>query len=474
MNPQGMNVLALQDALRTGDLTSEALVLHFLDRIARIDHGDPAYNSVYMVNPDALAIARACDREREEGSVRGVMHGIPVLLKDNINTGDRQTTTAGANILKHHFAKDDAALVQTLRAQGAIVLGKTNLTELACFKSFRTVNGFSSLAGYVLCPWDTDADPSGSSTGSAVAVSLGLAPVAIGTETGGSIMSPAMRNGVVGLKPTIGLVSRRGIVPISPTLDTAGPMGRTVTDVAALLTAMVTKDNQDPITLSQPQQRTDYTDALFTSLKGRRIGLDNSGYDELSPKRKAAYDQVVSILTDQGCEIIENLDIQQTKRIYHVMKYEFHTSLNHYLAKEGLGLTLRDIVRYNEQDAKANLKYGQEVLMDALHHASGGMTDPDYILALTERDEAKRALEATFETNQLDLIYFASYTSLGPHCGFPTLSLPIDLDEDGMPIGTYFLAPYWREDTLIAIASNIERALARTFDPLQSHQKSTG
>jgi amidase len=335
------------------------------------------------------------------------------------------------------------------------------------------VNGYSSLAGYVLCPWNTEADPSGSSTGSAVAVSLALAPVAVGTETGGSIMSPSMKNGVVGLKPTIGLVSRRGIVPISPTLDTAGPIGKTVTDVAALLTAMAAKDEGDPITLSQPDIPTDYTEALFTSLQGKRIGLDRSGYDELSLQRKAAFDQIVAQLADLGCVIVENLDIQQTKRIYHVMKYEFHNAINHYLAKEGLNLTLKDIVRYNEQDAKANLKYGQEVLLDALHHTSGAMIDKEYLLALQERDEAKRSLDAVFDTHQLDMIYFASYTSLGPHCGFPTLSLPVGLDEEGMPIGTYFLAPYWKESHLIAIASGLEQALGLSFNPLDNQSKST-
>jgi amidase len=362
---------------------------------------------------------------------------------------------------------EDAQLVATLRKQGAIILGKTNLTELACFKSFDTVNGFSSLAGYVLCPWNTEEDPSGSSTGSAVSMALGLAPVAIGTETGGSIMSPSMKNGVVGLKPTIGLISRRGIVPISSTLDTAGPMGRTVTDVAALLSVLSEQDEEDPITQTNPFPSKDYTAFRNLPLTKKRIGIDKTHYDNSSPKRQQAFDRIVSMLEQLGCTIVDNLDIKQTKRIYHVMKYEFKNNINHYLYNEGLDITLFDIVRFNEQNPPANLKYGQKVLKDALHHSSGKMVEEEYLAALNERTEAKRNLEAIFTEHKLDMIYFASYTSLGPHCGFPTLSLPVDFDEDHMPIGTYFLAPYWQEGTLIQVASNLETTLNQTFDPLQ-------
>lgn len=469
MNIDTMTVIDLQAALTNNQLTSEELVLHYMKRISSIDQGTPRYNSVYMINPDALSIARALDLERQQGTVRSVMHGIPVLLKDNINTGDKQTTTAGANILKDHRALQDAYLVQTLRNQGAIVLGKTNLTELACFKSFNTVNGFSSLAGYVLCPWNIEEDPSGSSTGSAVSVALGLSPVAIGTETGGSIMSPSMKNGVVGLKPTIGFVSRNGIVPISSTLDTAGPMGKTVADVAALLTVLPETDPFDPITASRPNNMVDYTKHLTTSLSGKRIGIDRSGYDNLSKQRQLVFDQVCSTLTQLGCVIVDTLNIQQTKRIYHVMKYEFKANINHYLHQEGYNLTLWDIVHYNRARATENLKYGQKVLKDALYHSSGSMTEEEYLLALEERKTASDALNEVFQTNKLDMIYFATYTSLGPHCGFPTLSLPVGMDESNMPIGTYFLAPYWQEHILIEVASALEQSLGLTFDPLKKN-----
>lgn len=468
MNLETMTILDLQEALENQTITSEQLVLHYMKRIASIDQGDTPYNSVYMINPDALYIAKMLDKERQDGLVRSVMHGIPVLLKDNINTGDKQTTTAGANILKHHRAIRDAKIVETLREQGAIILGKTNLTELACFKSFQTVNGFSSLAGYVLCPWNIEEDPSGSSTGSAVSVSLRLAPVSIGTETGGSIMSPSMKNGVVGLKPTIGFVSRSGIVPISSTLDTAGPMGNSVADVAALLSVLPDYDPSDPVTLTRPDEDIDYTSFLSDSLQGKRIGIDTTHYDSLSKKRQQAFDNVCHIMEELGATIVKDLNIKQTKRIYLVMKYEFKNLINQYFAEEGLDLTLRDVVRYNEQDPKANLKYGQEVLLDSLHHASGLLNEEDYVKALEEKAEAKSALETIFKDHKLDMIYFAGYTSLGPHCGFPTLSLPIGLDEDKMPIGTYFLAPYWHEQTLIEVASAVEQRIDTIFYPLKN------
>lgn len=467
MDLLAMNIPAMQQAMENGTLTSYELTKFYMKRIVQIDNGDPNYNSVFEVNPDALFLARQRDAERARGDVRSTIHGIPVLLKDNINTGDKTRTTAGANILMNHFAKDDAFLVKTLREQGAVILGKTNLTELACFKSFNTVNGFSSLAGYVLCPWNTEEDPSGSSTGSAVAVSLRLAPLAIGTETGGSIMSPSMKNGVVGIKPTIGHVSRRGIVPISSTLDTAGPMATNVTDAALLLGAIRANDPLDPVTNIKDPQPIDYAVHLKKNgLKGKRIGIDRSKFDELSQQRQAAFEQVLAIFRDQGATLVEDLDIQQTKQIYHVMKYEFKRNLNAYLAQEGLPITLQDIVDFNHRDEQANLKYGQDVLLDALNHTSGQLNEPEYLDALDERDKATKALNEIFATHQLDMIYFASYTSLGPHCGYPTLSLPIGFDEDNMPIGTYFLARHEREDQLIEIAYALEQQLNLTFDPL--------
>jgi len=464
-----MTVLKIQEALNNKKFTSYDMVLYYLDRIANIDHGESNYNSVYEVNPDALNIARVLDKERQEGKIRGFMHGIPVLLKDNINTKDKTHTTGGANILKNHFAKEDAHIVKVLRKQGAIILGKTNLTELACFKSFNTVNGFSSLGGYVLCPWDVEVDPSGSSTGSAVSVALNLAPVAIGTETGGSIMSPSSLNGVVGIKPTIGFTSRKGIIPISSTLDTAGPMAKNVTDAAVLLSAIRTNDIDDPITNQKNDEVIDYTKHLkLNNLKGKRVGIDRSRFKDLSLSRREHFEKIIEYMKTLGIEIVEDLKIEQTKLIYHIMKYEFKACINKYLNSEGLNITLKDIINFNHEKEKENLKFGQQVLLEAEHHTTGRMIEKEYFDALEEREKAKTKLEQLFKDNNLDMLYFANYTSLGPQCGFPTMTIPIGLDEKNMPIGTYFLAPMFQEGTLINISYNIEKMINRKFNPLKN------
>jgi len=468
INLLDMTILEMQKAMEDKSLTAHAIVLYYLNRIAKIDNGETKYNSVFEVNPDALNIARKLDLERENNIVRSNMHGIPVLLKDNINTGDKMHTTAGANILKDHYAKNDAFITKTLRDRGAIILGKTNLTELACFKSFDGVNGYSSLSGYVLCPWDIKEDPSGSSTGSAVSVSLNLTPVSIGTETGGSIISPSMKNGVVGIKPTIGFVSRTGIVPISSTLDTAGPMAKNVSDAAVLLSAIRGNDESDPVTCTKENENIVYSQFLkLGDLKGKRVGIDKTNYEKLSPLRQQAFNKILDILKTQGVEIIDALNIEQTKSIYDVMKYEFKKTISNYLTNEGLNLTLKDIIEYNQKNSKDNLKYGQAVLLDVQNTTSGRLNEKEYIESLQERDEKKELLEKVFKDNKLDMIYFASYTSLGPHCGFPTISMPIGLDESNMPIGTYFLAPMFKEGTLLNIAFNIEQRLDLKLNPLK-------
>lgn len=469
---KSMTILDIQESLRKNEISSHDLTLFYLKRIATIDNGIPTYNSILEVNPDALNIAKKLDYERSQGLWRSNMHGIPVILKDNINTKDKMHTTAGANILKNHFALRDAFIAKTLREQGAIILGKANLTELACFKSFDTVNGYSSLGGYVLCPWNIKEDPSGSSTGSAVSVSLNLAPVSIGTETGGSIMSPSMKNGVVGLKPTIGFVSRNGIVPISSTLDTAGPIGKTVTDVSVLLSSIKGNDKEDPITMIKDEKSVDYTSFLIKdALNGKRIGVDRTGYDKLSPKRQEAFNHLLSIFRESGAEVIEKLAITQTKLIYHVMKYEFKRNIETYLNHEGLEITLADIVQYNQENDKENLKFGQQVLEDVLNHTTGRMNEKEYYEALKERDDARKKLDIVFKDHKLDMIYFASYTSLGPHCGYPTMTIPVGFDEDNMPIGVYFLAPMNREDTLISIGYDVESKINMTFDPIHKASK---
>lgn len=461
MNEQ-LNIKQLQELMKKNQLSAVEITTFYLERIKEIDK---TYNAVFMINPDALADAAICDKERQSGYVRSKMHGIPVLLKDNINTTGKQTTTAGATILKDHIAVEDASLVKQLRAQGAIILGKTNLTEFACFKTFTGVNGYSSLGGQVIYPWDEKEDPSGSSTGSAVAMSLRLAPVAIGTETGGSIMSPSMRNGIIGLKPTIGLVPRTGIIPISHTLDTAGPMSNDVYNLAVLLSSMKMNDKQDEVTCHKDDTSIDYTTYLKTN-NVKKIGIvSKSGYP-IPEGVEEAFNKTCERLNNLGYELID-VEIPEVQHIYDIMKYEFKHTLNTYLKKEGLSITLADIIKHNQTHEKENLKYGQKVLIEAQDETSGLMNEKDYLLALAERNKVKQTVENLFKLHNIDMLHVLNYTSVGPECGFPTLTLPIGFNQNKRPIGTYFLAPYWQEGHLIEVAHKLQTYLNLETNPLK-------
>jgi len=418
----------------------------------------------------SMLIDKILDNERLNGKIRSKMHGIPILLKDNINTHDKMHTTAGSLALKDNFAPYDAFLVKSLRKDGAIILGKANLTEFANFMAFNMRNGYSSLGKEVLCPYNIKTDPSGSSAGSAVSVALNLVSVSIGTETGGSIMSPAMKNGVVGMKPTNGLISRTGIVPISSTLDTAGPIGRNVTDVAVLLSTLKGNDDEDPITLEKDNSFIDYTKFLKeNSLKNACIAIDRTNYNKLSKMRKKAFDSVVKTIKDSGAKVIEGLNIKQTKYIFFLMKYEFKRNINHYLQSLGNNSkmkTLKDIIEFNESHDQEALKYGQKLLELCEYNTSGKMNEKKYFKGLLERDTATKRIDALFNKYQIDIIYFANYTSLGPHCGFPTMTIPIGLDEDNIPIGAYLLAQKYKEENLISIGYALEQLTKKRVNPL--------
>ena len=447
------NILEIQEALNKGEITSRQLVLEYLNRIANIDNGKVKYNSVLEVNPDALNIASVLDKERKEGKIRSLMHGIPVLLKDNINTMDKMHTTAGSIALKDNFANYDATITKTLRDNGAIILGKANLTEFANFMSYNMRNGYSSLGKEVLCPFNLDEDPSGSSAGSAVSVSLNLTPVSIGTETGGSIMSPASKNGVVGIKPTLGFVSRTGIVPISSTLDTAGPMAKNVTDAAILLSAIRCSDIDDPITNEKEDIFIDYTKFLDKDgLKGARIGIDKTNYNKLSKAKKEVFKDNLKVMEKAGAVIIDKLKIKHTDFIFYVMKYEFKRNINNYLSSLGSNTkikTLREIIEFNRDNDTLCLKYGQLLLEECEYNTSGRMNEEEYFKGIKEREDTIKMIDNILLENKLDIIYFANYTSLGPHCGYPTMTIPSGLETNNTPIGTYFLAPKYKEENLI-------------------------
>lgn len=461
----------IKKAFDAEQLTSYEITKMYLDRIATIDQGDPKYNSILEVNPDALFEARIKDKERQLKKTKGLLHGIPIILKDNINTIGKMHTTAGSLALKDNFAPYDAEIVKRLKQEGAIILGKANLTEFANFMTIGMRNGYSSLGKEVLCPYNLDLDPSGSSAGSAVSVTLNLTPISIGTETGGSIMSPSMQNGVVGLKPTMGLVSRTGIVPISSTLDTAGPMAKNVYDVALLLSAIRSNDEEDYITNEKPDLEVDYTKELQSrDPKTLRVGLNLDNYDKLTPNRKAARKLLIDKLEKAGVTVVDDIKVEQSTRIYHVMLYEFKRVFNHYLSTLGTASkysTLKEIIDFNRDHQKEALKYGQAILEEAYYKTSGKCNETNYIEGLTEREYLTKSLNKVFEENNLDVIYFANYTSLGPHCGFPTMTVPIGKDEKNIPIGSYLLAKKYDEQTLLQVGQLVETLIQGRINPIK-------
>ena len=405
-----VTISQLQERLASGKLSSVALVKKYLARIREVDG---RLRSVLELNPDALSIAAALDRERKSKGPRGPMHGIPVLIKDNIATHDRMTTTAGSLALDGSIAPRDAFLVQQLRAAGAIILGKTNLSEWANFRGDRSTSGWSGRGGQTHNPYALDRNPSGSSSGSAVSVSANLCAVAVGTETDGSILSPARFNGVVGLKPTVGLVSRSGIIPISRTQDTAGPMARTVTDAAILLGAMTGEDSRDSATAaSSGKALRDYTRFLDADgLRGARIGVARrtfTGHPEVAP----LMDKLLAEMTRRGAVLIDPISLPSGSGYsseFEVFQYEFKAGLNEYLADLGPDApvhTLREVIEFNERHAQQEMPwFKQETLIKS--DAKGPLTDQAYLDALARCRKASRedGMDALMKKNQLDAIF---------------------------------------------------------------------
>lgn len=447
-------------------LTSEQLVLEYLEKISLLDQGHPNYNSVREVNTHALAEAKRLDLERKNGETRGPLHGIPVILKDNIMTRDPMATTAGTLAFKDHYAKDDATLVKSLKKNGLIILGKANLTELANFMAINMKNGYSSYGGQVLYPFDLSDDPSGSSAGSAVSVSIDVTPLSIGTETSGSIMSPSMHNGIIGMKPTIGLVSRTGIVPISSTLDTAGPMGRTVYDVALLLEAMVSKDEEDRYSNTQPTSlMTNYSEELSSIDSTLNVGIVTTNYDHLEKNHQEMIDSFISSLSKHKMVNAVELEIDEPKIFMPILFYEFESEMNQYLSKYQPNSeidSLYDLIRYNRKHKSQTLKYGQKILEMAHNYDDLN----GYQAALNERDTLSKQLNALFVEHKLDAIYFVGYTSLGPLCGFPSINVPMGL-LNGKPKGTYLLGNQFEEGRLLKVASVVETITGGYINPFK-------
>jgi amidase len=487
-----LNELTIQDLqkkMASGEYTSRDLTELYLERIAAIDKSGPRLNAVIEVNPEALAIAAAMDQERKSGKVRGPLHGIPVLVKDNIDTADKMMTTAGSLALVGNKASQDAFLVSKLRAAGAVLLGKTNLSEWANFRSTRSSSGWSSRGGQNRNPYVLDRNPCGSSSGSGVAVAANLCVVAIGTETNGSIVCPASINGVVGLKPTVGLVSRTGIIPISHTQDTAGPMARTVRDAALVLGVITGEDPADARTReSRGQARADYTAFLdVNALPGKRIGIEKTflkGHERVDALLQKALD----LLKSKGATIVE-VEIKAKMRplsadAYEVLQYEFKDGVNKYLARANAPVkSLQEVIAYNKAHAEKIMPYFQQEILES-SQAKGGLETPAYQEKVKKNlAAARQIIDGLLKEHQLDALSGPTYgptwcTDLvngdgnityglsGPAAiaGYPHITVPLGLAQ-GLPVGLSFFGTAYSEPALIALAYAYEQASKNRVPP---------
>ena len=466
----GSTVIELQAAMQRNELTSRKLVLYYLSRIAEIDKCDGGLNSVLELNPDALFIADTLDAMRATGKILGVLHGIPVMLKDNISTGDKMRTSAGSVALQDNFAPYDAHIAKLLREAGAVILGKTNMTEFANYMSSMP-NGYSSRGGQTFNPYDKTAEPSGSSTGSAVAVSANLCAGAVGTETHGSIISPSQVNGIVGIKPTLGLLSRHGIIPISFTLDTPGPMTRTVTDAAVLLNVMSGADEKDLATNQSKQ--IDYTQYFDKDgLKGMRIGINRMYLEDADKEKTAILESLIPIMEKQGvkCVDVPEHSFSFGEKFGVIMQYEFKCGINNYLAslnsQNNVPKTLQEIIVYNQNNPKEALKHGQSTLLNAQNNASGTLTEPEYINAILAREDIINGYDKIFIENEIDILFDLAGTGLPPFTGFPYITIPVGMKKNNLSLGSSWAARRFEEKSLIRFAYALEQTLNARRNPI--------
>ncbi len=485
----------LQQKMERGDYTSRAITKLYLDRIEAIDKNGPKLNAVIEVNPDALNIAEAMDAERKAGKVRGPLHGIPVLIKDNIDTADKMDTTAGSLALVGNKAAKDAFIVARLRESGAVLLGKTNLSEWANFRSTRSASGWSSRGGQNKNPYILDRTPCGSSSGSGVAVSANLCAVAIGTETDGSIVCPASVNGLVGIKPTVGLLSRSGIIPISHTQDTAGPMARTVRDAAILLSALTGVDPADAVTKeSTGKIQPDYTKFLDANgLQGKRIGIEKSflkGHEGIDQLLQKALEQ----LKAKGATIVEVEIMNKINELsateFKVLQYEFKDGVNKYLASHNAPVkSLKEVIEFNKKNADKAMPYFKQEILET-SEALGDLNSKEYKDALQKNlTTARNAINTIMKENKLDAISgptygpswcidlvngdsFSGYGLSTPAAisGYPHITVPMGMVY-GLPIGLSFFGGAYTEPQLISIAYAYEQASNNRVAP--TFQKTT-
>jgi amidase len=474
----------LQQQMVSGVLTARALVEMYLERIETLDQDGPGVNAVIEVNPDALSIAEALDAERRANGPRGPLHGIPVMLKDNLDTADKMQTTAGSLALEGSIAAQDSTVAHRLRQAGAVLLAKTNLSEWANFRSTHSTSGWSSRGGQTRNPYALDRNPCGSSSGSAAAVAADLCAAAIGTETDGSIICPSHTNGIVGIKPTLGLVSRAGIVPIAHSQDTAGPMARTVTDAAILLGALAGVDGRDPATEeSQGHFHTDYTQFLDPDgLRGARIGVARR-YFGFDPRVDQIMERCLAEMSRLGAELVDPAEVETAGELggpeLEVLLYEFKADLGAYLSRLGPEIavhSLADVIAFNEANRGRVMPYfGQERMLAA--QEKGPLTDPAYLdaLAAHRRLSRKEGIDATLGKHNLDAIVAPSgvpaclidwirgdqssrgSSSPAAMAGYPNLTVPAGY-VFGLPVGLSFFGGVYQEPKLLRLAYAFEQA----------------
>jgi len=469
--------------MRDGRESAVSLATKYLQRIASIDQHGPKLNSVIELNPDALAIARELDAERKAKGPRGPLHGIPVLLKDNIDTHDKMMTTAGSLALLGSIASQDATVARKLREAGAVILGKTNLSEWANFRGSRSTSGWSGRGGQTRNPYVLDRNPSGSSSGSGAAVSANLCAFAIGTETDGSIVSPSSHCGIVGLKPTVGLISRAGIIPISSSQDTAGPMTRTVTDAAMVLSALTGVDSRDGATkASDGKTHRDYTQFLDANgLRGARIGVARRFFGA-NTRANRILESALETMKRAGAELIDPAELPTHGRFggaeHELMLYEFKAGLNVYFALLGANApvrSLQDVIDFNERHKEHELKFfGQETMLNA--QKKGPLTEQAYLDAVksAKRLAGKEGIDPVMDQHRLDAIVAPTSGPAGvidpvygdrgeggssspaAVAGYPNITVPAG-NVFGLPVGISFFGRAWSEPALLKIAFAFEQ-----------------
>ena len=481
-------ITELQDAMARGELTARDLTTAYLARIAELDRRGPELRAMLDLNPDALAIAGRLDAERRAGNVRGPLHGIPVVLKDNIDTADRMTTTAGSLALEGSIAPRDAFIARRLRDAGAVIIGKANLSEWANFRSTASSSGWSGRGGQVRNPYALDRSPCGSSSGSAVAVAANLTAVAIGTETDGSIVCPSSANGIVGIKPTVGLVSRTGIIPIAHSQDIAGPMGRTVADAATLLGAIAGEDPRDAATAGS-RARADYTAYLDPeALGGARIGVVRSRMTGYHDGTDSLFDAALADLRAAGATVVDSLALPHQGAYggaeWNILLYEFKHDLDAYLA--GLGpdapvRSLADVIAFNRRERGRSMPYFQQEILE-MAQEKGGLDEQEYLDALETAKLAGAGIDSLMALHRLDAIvaptgspawtidlvagdhFLGASSQPAAVAGYPNVTVPMGFVH-GLPVGISFFGSAWSEPTLIALAFAYEQATGHRRPP---------